>query len=252
MSKSLTASDSSGAARRFATTRWSIVLAAGERDATGAEPALATLCEIYWYPVYAFIRRRGLSPADAQDATQSFFAALLEKDYVGSADPERGRFRTFLLTAVSRFLSRQRESDRALKRGGGRQLLSIDAAVGEERYQLEPSDDWTPERLFERRWALTLLDRVLTRLEQRYAELGQSPVFNELRGFLTGAPPDAKTIDLAAELQMTEGALKVAIHRLRRRYRDLLKAEIAETVGGTDDVTDELNCLLGALRGGEK
>jgi RNA polymerase sigma factor (sigma-70 family) len=252
MSKSLAASESSGAARRFATTRWSIVLAAGERDAAGAEPALATLCEIYWYPVYAFIRRRGMSPADAQDATQGFFATLLEKDYVSSADRERGRFRTFLLTAVSRFLSKQRESDRTLKRGAGRKLLSIDAAVGEDRYRLEPTDDWTPERLFERRWALTLLDRVLTRLAQRYAEQGQTRLFDRLKGCLSGAELEVSLVDLAAELQMTPGALKVTTHRLRRRYRDLLKAEIAETVAGADDVADELDYLLAALRGGNR
>jgi len=252
MTKALSASDSNGAVKRFATTRWSIVLAAGERDAAEAEPALATLCEIYWYPVYAFIRRRGLSPVDAQDATQSFFAVLLEKDYVSVADPEQGRFRTFLLTAVSRFLSKQWESDRALKRGGGRPLPSIDAAVGEDRYQLEPTDDWTPERLFERRWALTLLDRVLARLEQRYTEQGQSQLFEKLKGCLTGAEPEVSHTDLAAELQMTQGALKVAIHRLRRRYRDLLKAEIAETVAGSDEVADELDYLLAALRGGSR
>jgi len=250
MTKSLAAGDSSGIARRFATTRWSIVLAAGERDAGEAAPALATLCEIYWYPVYAFIRRRGMSPADAQDATQGFFAALLEQDYVSSADRERGRFRTFLLTAVSRFLSKQREHNRTLKRGGGRKLLSIDAAVGEDRYLLEPTDDWSPERLFERRWALTLLDRVLARLEQRYTEQGQTQLFEKLQGCLTGADPEVSHTDLAADLKMTPGALKVAIHRLRRRYRDLLKAEIAETVAGADEVADELDYLLAALRGG--
>jgi RNA polymerase sigma-70 factor (ECF subfamily) len=238
-----------GSDRRFATTRWSIVVAAGQRGTAESETALATLCESYWYPVYAFLRRRGLKPADAQDFTQGFFALLLEKDYVRAADRELGRFRTFLLTAVSRYLSKERERRRAKKRGGGQAVLSLDFDAGEVRYQLEPADEWTPERLYERRWALTVLDRVLEKLGQDYARDGRAELFSRLKIFLTGACHLPSYADLAAELALSEGAVKVAVHRLRRRYRELLKEEIAGTVAAPDDVADELNCLLAALRG---
>ena len=225
------------------------MVAAGKPDAASAKTALATLCETYWYPVYAFVRRRGYSAHDAQDCTQEFFAALLEKDYVRTADRERGRFRTFLLTAVSRFLSKQKDSARARKRGGGRKILSIDVEDGEGRYQLEPVDRWTPELMYERSWALALLERVLLRLGQRYAEQGKSALFDRLKPFLTGAETTEMNADLTAELDLTEGALKVAVHRLRRRYRELLKEEIADTVASPDDVPNELEYLLAALRG---
>jgi RNA polymerase sigma-70 factor (ECF subfamily) len=166
------------------------------------------------------------------------------------ADRERGRFRTFLLTAVSRFLSKRRARDQAAKRCGGRKVLSIDVEEGEERYRLEPADLWTAERIFERRWALTLLERVLARLSERYAMQGKSELFERLKVFLTESDAGSLHAELARELDMTVGALKVAIHRLRRRYRDLLKDEIAETVADLDDVADELDYLLAALRGG--
>ncbi|HEY2252506.1 MAG TPA: sigma factor, partial [Planctomycetaceae bacterium] len=213
--------------QRFATTRWSIVVAAGKPDTASARTALATLCETYWYPVYAFVRRRGYSAHDAQDCTQEFFAALLEKDYVRTAERERGRFRTFLLTAVSRFLSKQRDRARTRKRGGGRMIFSIDVEAGEGRYQAEPVDRWTPELMYERSWALALLDRVLSRLGQRYAEQGKSELFDRLKPLLTGSETAAMNAELAAALNLTEGALKVSVHRLRRRYRELLKQEIA-------------------------
>jgi DNA-directed RNA polymerase specialized sigma24 family protein len=236
--------------RNFATTRWSIVLAAGKPGAEHSQAALATLCQTYWYPIYAFIRRRGYSVMDAQDCTQEFFATLLEKDYVQDADRERGRFRTFLLTAVTRFLSKQRERERAAKRGGGRLVLSLDLDAGEGRYQSEPVEQWTPERLFERRWALTLLERVLARLGERYAEQGKRALFESLKTFLTQPETAGMQADQAAGLGMTEGALKVAVHRLRRRYRDLLREEIAETVAQPDEMADELDYLMAALRGG--
>lgn len=238
-----------GSERRFATTRWSIVVAAGRKGTAESESALATLCESYWYPVYAFLRRRGLKPADAQDLTQGFFALLLEKDYVRAADREVGRFRTFLLTAVSRYLSKERERKRAQKRGGGRAALSLDFDAGEVRYQLEPVDEWTPQRLYERRWALTVLDRVLERLGQDYAQVGKGELFSKLKIYLTGASNVPSYEELAGDLELSEGAVKVAVHRLRRRYRELLKEEIAGTVAAPDDVADELNCLLAALRG---
>ena len=238
-----------GGNRRFVTTRWSLVLAAGQKGTAEAETALATLCESYWYPVYAFLRRRGLKAADAQDLTQGFFALLLEKDYVRAADRELGRFRTFLLTAVSRYLSKERERNRAQKRGGGNPAFSLDFDAGELRYQNEPADEWTPERLFERRWALTVLDRVLERLGQDYADQGKEELFSHLKVFLTGASGLPSYAELAEPLNLSEGAVKVAVHRLRRRYRELLRQEIAGTVSAPEDVADELNCLLAALRG---
>lgn len=238
-----------GSDRRFATTRWSIVVAAGKRGTVESEKALATLCESYWYPVYAFLRRRGLKPADAQDHTQGFFALLLEKDYVRTADRELGRFRTFLLTAVSRYLSKEREKQRTQKRGGGQAMLSLDFDAGELRYQLEPADEWTPQRLYERRWALTVLDRVLERLGRDYAQEGKGELFSQLKTFLTGESHLPSYAELAGELGLSEGAIKVAVHRLRRRYRELLKEEIAGTVATPEDVADELNCLLAALQG---
>jgi len=236
--------------RKFASTRWSIVVAAGAPDAPDRHAALATLCQTYWYPVYAFIRRRGASAADAQDLTQEFFAVLLEKDYVRLADRERGRFRTFLLTAVTRFLTKQRERDNAAKRGGGRTMLSLDLAHSEERYRLEPVEHWTPERLFERRWALTLLDRVVAQLGERYAKQGKQELFERIKGVLTGALSADENAELASQLGLSEGTLKVAVHRLRRRYRDLLKQEIAETVADPGETADELDYLLAAVRGG--
>src|SRR5262245_11419952 len=250
MSPSASPPDPLSGERKFATTRWSIVVAARTPEAAEGKSALATLCQTYWYPVYAFIRRRGASAADAQDLTQEFFAALLEKDYVRLADRERGRFRTFLLIAVTRFLTKQREREHAAKRGGGRTVLSLDLEHGEERYLLEPVEHWTPERLFERRWALTLLDRVIARLGERYAGQGKRDLFECLKGMLTGALPAEENAELASQLGVSEGALKVAVHRLRRRYRDLLKQEIADTVADSDETANELDYLLAALRGG--
>lgn len=239
----------SPADHRFATTRWSLVLAAGRRSSPQAETALAELCETYWYPVYAYIRRRGLSRSDAEDVTQDFFATLLEKDYLQAAEPDRGRFRSLLLTMVKRFLSKQRKQAGAAKRGGGRQLLSLDFESGEQRYQLEPFDDWTPERIFERRWAMTLLDRVLARLAAEYTDKGKSGLFDRLKVYLTGTTGAPTYEETAGALQSTEGAVKVAVHRLRRRYRECLKEEIANTVAGPDCVDDEFEHLLSALRG---
>ncbi|MEX2174010.1 MAG: ECF-type sigma factor, partial [Pirellulaceae bacterium] len=194
-------------------------------------------------------RRRGHSADDARDLAQEFFAVLLEKGYLADADPERGRFRAFLLTAVSRFVAKQHERAAAQKRGGGRKGFSLDLHDGETRYQHEPSHAWTAERIFARRWALTLLDRTLQALRAEHAAAGKTAHFDALKVFLTGesgAPP-LRTV--AAELGLTEGAIKVAVHRLRQKYRELLRKEIAQTIAAQEDVDSELAILLAALRG---
>jgi RNA polymerase sigma-70 factor (ECF subfamily) len=224
-----------------------VVIAAGRRKTPESDTALAALCEIYWYPLYVYVRRQGHQPADAQDLTQEFFARLLEKHYLRAAHRERGRFRTFLLTALKRFLQNERKRAAAQKRGGGRPTLSIDFESGEERFQRELSDDWTPERVYERRWALTLLNHVLDRLEGDYTEKRKGPLFQRLRVFITATTTVPSYAEVAAELGMTKGSVKVAVHRLRQRYRDLLRAEIANTVSSEDDVDEELDHLLAAI-----
>jgi RNA polymerase sigma-70 factor (ECF subfamily) len=231
----------------FATTHWSLVLAARKCDSADAQAALTSLCQTYWYPLYAYVRRQGHQPDDAQDLTQAFLARLLEKHYLKSADPERGRFRSFLLTAFKRFLSKERDRERAKRRGGGIKPLPLDFAVGERRYSLEPAYNATAERIYDQRWALTLLDRVFARLRVESDLAGKQKEFNRLKIYLTGeAGPSYQ--EVAAELAMTEGAVKVAVHRLRRRYRDLVREEIAQTVAGPGDVDEELRHLFAALR----
>lgn len=232
----------------FHTTRWSVVTSAGGQRSPATDEALSTLCQTYWQPLYAFLRRSGRPPAEAQDLVQEFFATLLEKDYLAAADRERGRFRTFLLTLLKRFASHQRERDAALKRGGGQTVLSLDFDSAEQSCRWELADDWTPEREFERRWALTVLDRVLSRLAAEYHERGRDELFERCRVFLTGETAGPSYAEIAAGVGMTEGAVKVTIHRLRQRYRELLREEIEQTVASPDDVSDELNHLLAALR----
>jgi len=233
---------------RFKTTHWSVVLSAGQRGTPESDRALATLCELYWYPLYAFVRRLGHSAQDARDLTQEFFARLLEKNYLQAADRERGKFRSFLLTAFQRFLSRERERAGARKRGGGRKMISLDIETGEDRYRLEPSHTWTPERIYERRWALTLLDRVLGRLRGEWEKSGKLELFDRFRIYLTGAGEGVPHAKQAEELGMTGVAVKVAIHRLRRRYGELLREEIVQTVAHPGELEEELDHLLDALR----
>ena len=227
---------------QFHTTHWSLVVAAAGQDGTASQAALAELCQAYWYPTYAFIRRRGHSAEDAGDLAQEFFATLLEKGYLADADPERGRFRAFLLTAVSRFVAKQRDKAAAQKRGGGRQPLPIDIGEGETRYQREPSHDWTAERIFARRWALTLLDRTLSSLRQEHEASGKLPLFDALKVFLTGDSGAPPLRQLALELGMTEGAVKVAVHRLREKYRQKLRGQIAQTVATEMMWTTNCDC----------
>jgi RNA polymerase sigma-70 factor (ECF subfamily) len=235
--------------QRFATTQWSLVLAAGLPGSPDARDALATLCGLYWHPCYAFVRRRGYAADAAFDLTQGFFLRLLEKNDLASVDRERGRFRTWLLAVLKHHLANDWHREQAQKRGGGAAHLSIDGAEAESQYErLEPSHDLTPERLFERRWALALLQRALDTLRAEYVRLGKADLFERLSGSLTGdaaAPPTYQA--LATDLGMSEGNVKVTVHRLRGRYRALIQEEIARTVEREEDVDDELRCLLAAL-----
>jgi RNA polymerase sigma-70 factor (ECF subfamily) len=234
-------------ASRFATTHWSLVAAARDRAEPGAEEALAALCAAYWYPLYAYVRRRGHGADEAQDLTQEFFARLLEKGFLAQADRGRGHFRSFLLAACDHFLANERDRARAKKRGGGHRLLSLDWADAEGRYRVEPADELTPEKLFQRRWALTLLQEVLGRLRADFAARGKGRLFERLRGTLVGGEGTAPYREIAAELGLSEGAVKVAAHRLRQQYRDLLREEIARTVGAPEQVDEEIRELFAAL-----
>src|ERR1700730_12585028 len=234
-------------AGRFATTRWSLVLAAGQQTNLRSAEALASLCEMYWYPVYAFIRRQGYRPDDGADLTQEFFAGVLEKHYFHDADPARGRFRAFLCASIRHFLSNERDRARTLKRGGTQTPISLDVETADGRYQLEPRDDLTPEKLFDRQWALMLLERVLVRVREEQVSAGRAELSDHLKGFLTGDSATVRYADVARPLGMTEGAVKVAVHRLRRRFRDTLVQEIADTVVNPADIDAELEYLLKAV-----
>jgi len=231
----------------FATTRWSLILAARGRPSPAAEAALAELCAAYWYPLYAFIRRSGRDAIAAEDLTQEFFARLLEKSWLGQADQARGRFRAFLVTACRHFLANEHDREISLKRGGGRVALSFDFHDADNRYAREPADELTPDRLFERRYALALLDQVMTALRAEYAATGKEPLFDALKGTLAGATDWPSYADIAGPLGMTPGAAKVAAHRLRQRYRDRLRAAIAQTLDDPAAVDDEIRHLFAAL-----
>lgn len=238
---------SPGPASAFATTQWTLVLHAGRPDSPDAARALAVLCTSYWYPLYAFVRRQGKSAHDAQDLTQEFFARLLEKNYLAQVSREKGRFRSFLLAALKNFLANEWDKVRAQKRGGDRTFVPLDATAAESRYAVEPADALSPDKIFERRWALTLLDRAIELLRAEYVKGGRGPLFDELKGCLTGDGSTVSYAELAARLATTEGAIKVAVHRLRQRYREVLRAEVANTVAQPGDVDDELRQLFAAL-----
>jgi RNA polymerase sigma-70 factor (ECF subfamily) len=232
---------------QFQTTHWSVVLAARDRAAPEARAALAALCAAYWYPLYAFVRRKGHDPEQAADLTQEFFARLLEKDYLRSVDRNKGRFRSFLLAACTHFLANQRDRATARKRGGGRSPVSIDVRDAEGRYRAEPAHGLTAERLFERRWALTLLDGVLGRLGGEYHGAGKGALYDRLKVALTGAGAAVPYAAVGRELGMSEAAVKKAAQRLRRRYREVLRERIAETVGEAGQVEDEIRELFAIL-----
>lgn len=234
--------------REFRTTHWSVVLLARRDDTVRAEPALAELCRVYWYPLYAYVRRLGRSAEDAQDLTQEFFARLIKKQWLDNVDRERGKFRSFLLTAFKHFLASEWHRDRAFKRGGGQALISLDGAEAEDRYKLEPLDTLTPEAIYDRRWALTVLDQSIARLEAEQRAAGHAERFEAVKDCLLGEPTDVTLADAGARLGLTEAAMKSIVRRLRERYRALLREEIAQTVDGTEKVDEELRSLLAALR----
>jgi RNA polymerase sigma factor (sigma-70 family) len=230
---------------QFPTTRWTLVIAAGDPRRNEARSALVSLCENYWYPLYAYLRRRGYPADQAQDLTQEFFVRLLEGRYLDRADPEKGRFRSFLLSSLKFFAADEEDRQRAHKRGGGL-VVPLEFSSGEERYQREPAHDETPERIFERRWALSVLDRVVERLRNEFVQHSRPEYFERLKVFLLGQS-DAPYAALAGEMNTSEGALKVAIHRLRKRYRELFRQEIADTVADPADVESELRYLAAVL-----
>jgi len=234
---------------RFATTRWTVVLAAGRSTSPQAERALEELCRAYWYPLYAYVRRRGHNREDAEDLTQGFFARLLEKDYLQAASRERGRFRTFLLMAFQRFLANEWDRSRAQKRGGDRTIVPLDAELAERRYQIEPVDELSADRIYERRWALTLIEETVGRLRQEFTDAGKVGEFEQLKAFLTADREKIPYAEMAVTLGQTEGGLRVAVHRLRRRFRELFRQEIAQTVSSPEEIEGELRYLLKALGG---
>jgi len=237
-----------GRVAQFSTTHWSVVLAAGQSSSPAAEAALEQLCRAYWYLLYCYVRRAGHTPEDAQDLTQEFFARLLEKNYFALASRERGRFRSFLLTSLKNFLTNEYLRNTRLKRGGTQPMISFDTADAENRYVVEPIDTATPETLYEQRWALALLENALTRLRDEYAASGRGPMFDLLKAYVWGERNAASYTDIAAQLDLTEEAVKKAVQRLRHRYRDMLRTEIAHTVTTAAEVEEELQHLVRLLR----
>ena len=224
-----------------------MVVEASRRSSPKAAEALATLCGIYWFPLYAYVRRHGHSADDAQDLTQEFFVRLLDKQTLQVADRERGRFRSFLLASMKNFLANEWRRDAAQKRGGERPVISLDFDDGENRYRLEPSHDATPDKIFERQWALTLLEQALAKLRADFDATGKLELFDRLKMFLGRKESTVSYRELGRQLKMREGAVKVAIHRMRRRYRLLLREEIQQTIGAAEDIDEELRRLFDTL-----
>jgi RNA polymerase sigma-70 factor (ECF subfamily) len=235
------------AQRLFVTTRWSVVLSARDKTSPDSAAALETLCRSYWYPLYAFVRGSGYSPADAQDLTQEFFARLLAKDFLKAATPEKGRFRTFLRMVLKRFLIHEWERARAQKRGGGQPHLAFDTTLAEQRFQGERAEAMAPDRLYDRHWALALLEEAMARLDHEYAAMGKATELAHLKPHLTAARGEIPYREIAAALGTSEGAARVAAHRLRRRFREVFRAMVADTVSTPEEVEGELRCVLEAL-----
>jgi RNA polymerase sigma-70 factor (ECF subfamily) len=231
----------------FVTTHWSVVLSAREAESPQSAAALETLCRTYWYPLYAYLRRQGRLPPDAQDLTQDFFARLLQKDYLQAAAREKGKFRTFLLVAFKRFLANEWDRAHAQKRGGFAPVVSIDEELAESRFAAEPSHNVPPDVLFDRQWAMTLLERAMTQLQAEYVASGRAKLFEYLQSCLAREESALPYAEIAARLNLTEAAVKMAVHRLRARYREILRAEIAHTVSSAEEVEEEIHHLFSAF-----
>ena len=242
-------SHSSPGVGQFNTTHWSVVLLAGQTQVPQAEAALETLCGTYWPPLYAYVRRAGHGPEDAQDLTQKFFARLLERKYLKLADQERGRFRSFLLKSLKHFLVNEWVRGQAQKRGGGQKVFSLDDEAAERSYQQHSATQLAPESLYDKRWAITLLERAMERLSGDYIAAGKQELFDRLKPLLLTEGSGDSYRQLGGPLRLSEGAVKVAVHRLRQRFRDAVRAEIAQTVATPAEVDEELRCLMTAMSG---
>ncbi|HEV2207703.1 MAG TPA: sigma factor [Verrucomicrobiae bacterium] len=231
----------------FVTTSWTVVLTARQDDSAQAEAALETLCRAYWYPLYAFVRRQGYDLHQAQDLTQEFFARLLTKRYLDSVEREKGKFRSFLLAAMRHFLSNEWDRANAAKRGGGKQWISLDETTAEGRYQVEPASTLTPEQEFERLWAVAVLDQAYAKVQAEYAASGKGRMFEQLKAFLANGAGSGDYAAPAAELGMSANTVAVAVRRMRQRYRDLVRAEIANTVASPEEIDEEMRYLLTVL-----
>jgi RNA polymerase sigma factor (sigma-70 family) len=238
-----------GGAGDFRATHWSVVLAAGDTQSPQSAQALEALCRAYWYPLYVFVRRRGFDEHEAEDLTQSFFTRLLEKKALGQVDPTKGKFRSFLLASLNNFLNNEWDKSQRLKRGGGAEIFSFDGVPAEERYRLEPIHGESPEKIFERQWAQTVLEQVVARLKEEFYQANQAERFEILQGFLMNTSRSLGYEDAAARLGLTVNAAMTAVHRLRSRFRDVFRAEIAHTVAGPEEVQEEIRYLLAALSG---
>jgi len=234
----------------FATTHWTAVLAAGHSGSQQAEVALEELCRTYWYPLYAFVRRQGHSREDAEDLTQGFFARLLEKNYLEGVTSDKGKFRSFLLTALKRFMANEWDHANRQKRGGGVTLLSLDWQDAENRYQINPSHDLSPDKLYDRAWAMVALERVITRLGDEYRAGGKGNQYEQLKPFLMMGKSNLPYAQAGATLNLSEGAVRVVVHRFRRRYRELLREEITQTLANPAQAEEEMRALFSALSGG--
>lgn len=232
----------------FLTTQWSLVFQAGDATSTVADAALAELCNSYWYPLYAYIRRKGYDPHEAQDLTQEFFLRLLSKNYFAGLDPSKGKFRSFLLACLENFLAKEWNRAHRQKRGGGMVLASFEQENAEGRYQLEPVEQSSPEKIYLRRWALTILERAMQRLKSECMESGKGQLFQDLQGALSGDKNTISYAEVAQRCDMTEGAVQVAVHRLRQRFAELVRDEIRQTVTTAEEVEEELAHLFEALR----
>lgn len=233
---------------RFQSTHWSLIAQAADPDSPNTHEALSKLCENYWFPLYAYIRRKGHSHADALDLTQGYFERLLSKNYIAAVDRSKGRFRTFLLVSLEHFLAKEWNRAHRQKRGGGQTIISLDAVAAEERYRIEPQDNRTPAQIFDYEWALAVLNKAMARLGAEYESSGKGGVFHALNGFLSGEAPELPQEEIGQKLGMSAGAVAVALHRMRKRYGEILRAEITDTLTDRADLNQELQTLFAALR----